>query len=379
MKVAFLHFCFEDYSIELVNSLSQLVDLTLIQPEKVAAVCRPHLNPAIQVRTFSKPRTRDLRSPIAMATMMQIIREVKPDVLHVQETNDPWYDFTLLLNKMPPLVTTIHDLFRHPGDRGPVFGSEYTRRIAFYRSQQLIVHSQQMRDGLMSHFDVPAERINVLAHGELGSLYRREAPSNVQFPRDPYTLLFMGRIWPYKGLKYLVEAIPLVAETIPQVKLIIAGKGENIDQYFPSGYDPSHYEILNRFIEREDIAGLFQRSAACVLPYIEASQSGVATLAYGMGTPVIASNIGGLAEVIRHDVDGLLVPPKDVRALADAIVKLLSDRDLQQQFQAAALARCEEDLNWDRIAANTVEVYARALAKHRPEITVSDRGSLTAI
>jgi glycosyltransferase involved in cell wall biosynthesis len=86
-----------------------------------------------------------------------------------------------------------------------------------------------------------------------------------------------------------------------------------------------------------------------------------------------------LAEVIRHDVDGLLVPPKDVRALADAIVKLLSDRDLQQQFQAAALARCEEDLNWDRIAANTVEVYARALAKHRPEITVSDRGSLTAI
>jgi len=110
------------------------------------------------------------------------------------------------------------------------------------------------------------------------------------------------------------------------------------------------------------VAGLFQRSAAVVLPYIESSQSGVAAIAYAMGTPVIASDIGGLREIIRHEEDGLLVPPCDVRDLADAIIRLLSDHSLQHQMKTAALKRCQEYLNWSNIAAQTVEVYHRAIA-----------------
>jgi glycosyltransferase involved in cell wall biosynthesis len=164
-------------------------------------------------------------------------------------------------------------------------------------------------------------------------------------------------------LKYLLEAMPLIAERISEVKLIIAGRGENIKQYFPDGYDEKHYEILNDFIPIEAVVGLFQRSTAAVLPYIESSQSGVTAIAYGTGTPVIASNVGGLGEMVRHGKDGLLVPPRDVRALADAIIHLLSDRDLQGQMQAAALARCHEDLNWSNIAAQTVEVYHKVISR----------------
>jgi glycosyltransferase involved in cell wall biosynthesis len=207
---------------------------------------------------------------------------------------------------------------------------------------------------------VPHQRVNVLPHGELGSLYQRRVSQN-SLPREPYTLLFFGRIWPYKGLKYLLEAMPLIAEHLPDVKLIIAGRGENLRQYFPNGCDDKRYEILNNFISLEDVVGLFQRSTVTILPYIEASQSGVAALSYGMGTPIIASDVGGLSEIVRHEKDGLLVPPRDVRALADAIVRLLSDHNLQHQMQAAALARCQEDLNWSNIAAQTVEVYRKAM------------------
>ena len=360
MKVALLHFCFYEYTVELANSLAKYVDLTLIQPEKLSISCKEVLDPHIRVSTFKKPRIRDPRNVFAMAAMMGIIRDLQPDVLHVQETNDFWYDLTLLLNKMPPLVTTIHDVFRHPGDRGTTPGSEYTRRIALSRSQQLIVHAEVLKDALIKQFHVSEQRVNVLPHGELGSMYQRLG-SNKDVVREPYTLLFYGRIWPYKGLKYLIEAMPLIAERIPEVKLIIAGRGENIDQYFSNGYEEKHYEILNRYIPAEEVADLFQRSTATILPYIESSQSGVAAIAYATGTPVIASNIGGLGEMIRHEKDGLLVPPGDVRALADAIIRLLSDGELQHQLRTAALIRCQEDLNWSKIAAQTVEVYRKAI------------------
>lgn len=356
MKVALLHFCFEDYTIELANSLIEHVDLTLIHPEKVSAVCKNDLDPSIRVISFQKPRIRDPRNLGSMSAMMRIIKQVQPEVLHVQETNDPWYDLALFLNKMPPLVTTIHDVYRHPGDRQSVFGSEYTRRVAFYRSQQLIVHTEALKQALIQDFQVPPKRVNVLNHGELGSLYQRRA-ENKTLEREPYTLLFFGRIWPYKGLNYLLEAMPLIAAKIPQVKLIIAGRGENLQQYFPNGYDNHHIEIINDFIPEEDVAGLFQRSTISVLPYVEASQSGVATLSYGMGTPIVASDVGGLREIIKPEKDGILVPPGDVPALANAIIRLLSDRTLQKQMQTNALARCQQDLNWSNIAAQTVDVY----------------------
>ncbi|QKD84614.1 glycosyltransferase family 4 protein [Thermoleptolyngbya sichuanensis A183] len=364
MKVVLLHFCFTEYTVGLANGLANYVDLTLIHPEKISADCRKALDPRVKVRTFAKPRIRNPRNVFAMAEMMRLIREAQPDVLHVQETNDFWYDLTLFFNSMPPLVTTIHDVFRHPGDRDNVWGSEHTRRIAFYKSQALIVHANPLKEALVNQFRVPGDRISVLPHGEIGSFFQKWA-DGVHLPREPYTLLFFGRIWPYKGLKYLVEAMPLVAERFPDVRLIVAGRGENLSQYFSGEPDPRQFEILNEFIPLKAVAGLFQRSTVAVLPYVESSQSGVAAVAFAMGTPVIASNIGGLAEMVNQGQDGLLVPPGDSRALADAIIRLLGDRALQERFATAGLARCQADLNWSNIAASTVEIYQRAIAAKR--------------
>ncbi len=361
MKVALLHFCFYEYTVQLANALAaQDIELTLIHPEKLTRQIQVLLDSRIKIITFKKYRIRDPRNLSAMAKLTSIIRQIEPDVLHVQETNDPWYDLTLLVNQMPPLVTTIHDVFRHPGDKDNVIGSEYTRQIAFWRSQQLIVHANFLKNTLVKEFAVPQERVCILPHGELGSLYQRLAKNN-NTVREPYTLLFYGRIWAYKGLNYLLQAMPLIIESIPQVKLIIAGKGDNLKRYFPDGWDEKHYEILNKYIPSEDVASLLGRSTAVILPYIEASQSGVASLAYGMGTPVIASKIGGLAEMIYSEQDGLLVPPRDAKALADAIIRFLRDGKLQHQIQTAALYRCEDDLNWLNIATQTIEIYRKAI------------------
>ncbi len=361
LKVALMHFCFEDYTIELANALADIVDLTLIQSKKVAAFCQDSLNDNVRVISFEKPRIRSLGNFYAMLEMKKIIKSIEPDVLHVQETNDPWYDLTLLLSDMPPLVTTIHDIFRHPGDRQNIFGADYTKRIAFYKSQQIVVHAELLKQILYQKFGVSEQRINVLPHGELGSLYQRRSRIH-DTKEEPFTLLFFGRVWPYKGLKYLLAAMPLIANKFPEIQLIIAGKGEDLKKYFPPGSEHANVEILNEFIPPEMVASIFNRSKVVVLPYIEASQSGVVSLAYGLGKLVVASAIGGLQEIVQPEKDGLLVPPADSQALANAVIRLLSDSSLQQNLQLAALQRCQQDLNWKKIAAHTVEVYHQAIA-----------------
>ncbi|TAE57206.1 MAG: glycosyltransferase family 1 protein [Nostocales cyanobacterium] len=356
MKVVLLNLCFKEYATELANSLVNYVDLTVIQQENKDQDAREVLDPRISVMTFNKPKMRDPRNMQAMGEMMGFIRQVNPDILHVQEVNDIWYLLTILFQKMPPLVTTIHDICSHPGDATKVFGSDYTRPIAFYRSQKIIVHTEQIKTALNQKYSIPNDKVHVFPHGEIATWYKRHPHQDIP-EKEPFTLLFFGRIWPYKGLKYLLEAMPLVAEKIPQVKLIIAGRGENIEQYFPNGYDQKRYEILNQFISNEDVIKLFARSTITVLPYIEASQSGVAALSYGMGTPVIASDIGGLSEIVKHQQDGLLVPPRDVKSLAAAIINLLQNQELYQKMQVATLIRCQQDLNWSNIAEKTVGVY----------------------
>ncbi|MEM9219738.1 MAG: glycosyltransferase family 4 protein [Cyanobacteria bacterium P01_F01_bin.150] len=369
LSVALVNFCFSEYTLGLANGLAEYVNLTLIQPEDIFVRCQTLVSPKINVLTFNKYRIRDPRNIFSMMEMLKCINKASVDILHVQETNDFWYDLTLLLyslpglkQKLPPLITTIHDVFRHPGDRDLIIGAEYTRRVAYYRSKQLIVHSKHLQNILEQEFDISPSKVNVVPHGELGFFYKGLS-NQERIEREPYTLLFFGRIWPYKGLNYLLNALPIIAKKLPKIKLIIAGRGENIDELLPSALGSEHFELINTFIPDEDVASLFQRSSAAVLPYIESSQSGVAVVAYALGTPTIASNIGGLSETIRHDEDGLLVTPKDVNALADSIINLLSDTELQERIRQSALKRCEEDLSWRTIAHQTVGIYKAVLER----------------
>lgn len=361
MKVVVVNFDFSEYTACLVNGLSKTANVILLQPQDIYESNASFLSPDIQICKFRRQRIRDPRNLFLTNKIFKIIQNLQPDIVHVQQTNNFWFDLSLLLKKLP-LVTTIHDVFRHPGDRDLAFGAEYTRQIAFYQSRQLIVHSHDIKYTLSQSFNIPAEIINVLPHGELGSLYKFHS-KDLDKPKERDHLLFFGRIWAYKGLKYLIQAIDIVAQSIPTVKLTIAGRGEIIDDYFPNGIDPTRYEVISGFMPNSDVARLFKKSTAVILPYIESSQSGVAAIAYGLGTPVIASDIAGLREMINHERDGLLVPPKDVHALANAIIRLLSDSNLQSTFEHSAIERSKTDLHWDHIANLTISVYKKVIAQ----------------
>ncbi|MBW2569487.1 MAG: glycosyltransferase [Deltaproteobacteria bacterium] len=106
-----------------------------------------------------------------------------------------------------------------------------------------------------------------------------------------------------------------------------------------------------------ELAALFQKAAVVVCPYIEATQSGVVLTAYAFDKPVIATNTGGLSEYVKHNQTGLLVPTGDHKKLAETIVRIITDTQLQADFRAGIHKLSVEDLNWDTIAKETVLVY----------------------
>ena len=123
----------------------------------------------------------------------------------------------------------------------------------------------------------------------------------------------------------------------------------------------STFEIYNKFISHEEVSELFQRASVVVLPYIDASQSGIVPIAYAFKKPVVVTNVGSIPEVVDDGKTGFIVPPRDSKALADAIIKLLKNDKLRKEMGEHAYKKMKEELSWDKIAKKTIEVYKEAI------------------
>lgn len=220
----------------------------------------------------------------------------------------------------PRYVVVIHDAIGHLGDPTgrlvPWFNRE--TRIA----DLVVTLSRSVADDLIRRQGVDERKVLPLFHPDLrfGSSQRpRVRPAD-----SPLRLLFLGRILAYKNLPLLVEAVELLkAEGVP-IRLGVAGSG-SIDG-LQSRLDSLEAEVINRWIDDEEISLLTARYDAVVLPYVEASQSGVAAVAFGNCMPVVALRAGGLGEQVISGKTGLLANQMSARALADAIRELALDR-----------------------------------------------------
>jgi glycosyltransferase involved in cell wall biosynthesis len=176
---------------------------------------------------------------------------------------------------------------------------------------------------------------------------------------DTKDVVFFGRVVEYKGLDYLIQAQPLVSEAIPEARFVIAGSGPDWQRCRSFIKNSDSFEITDGFIPDSLVAKIVSHAAVVVMPYIEASQSGVVGIAYAFGKPVVATNVGALPKAVKDGETGLLVPPRDPRALADAIIKILTDNDLRQNMGQNALQVADDELSWKRSAEMTYQLYRR--------------------
>lgn len=357
MHVLLLDFTFFEYTIQLANALSQLCQVTLALPDSASRQCALGLKRTVGLHLFHLPRLRYPTNLLMVNHLFRLVAQTRPQVVH-QLAWHLWMNLALPVFPNVPFVTTIHDASQHPGDRASIMAFQDWQ---WQRADQVIVHAEAVKRQLVEEHHIPQEKVQVIPLGAY-QFYRDVTSATVQ--EKAHTILFFGRIWGYKGLQYLIEAEPLITQQVPDARIVIAGEGESFEKYERLMQHRDHFIVHNYSIPDEMVAQLFQEASVVALPYIEASQSAVLSIAYAFGKPVVATAVGGIPEVVQNGETGYLVPPRDSRSLAKAIVTLLKDPAERARLGRNALAAAQSVLSWSGIAARTLQVYQQAVAIH---------------
>lgn len=382
MQVSFL-----DISIELINVLKKHVQLhvlieltphgknltvleidkfperkTLVTPEEILTKrCYENLKPyfagTASVHFVIHPHKTGFSYSTLQASFdtWKYIRQFKPDILHFETFGLRTIGMLFYLKAFKNVCITIHDPVPHTGEdswkvtlpRTFMFGLPVKKKYLFY--------SQFAKQQFEAHYKKQGNQKMVLQMSSYSFLKKLVKPE--EQVQKKY-ILFFGRLSPYKGIDDLLKAMPAVFKEFPNERLIIAGKKVHdfdIDDEIVNRYR-NNITLLDKHIPNEELAELIQEAKFIVCPYKDATQSGVLMTAFGLNTPVIATNVGYFPEFIRENVNGLLVPPNDPQKLAEGICFALRN-DHYKQLAKNINSKQAEDM-WDRNTEILLHAYA---------------------
>src|SRR6185312_6375342 len=220
----------------------------------------------------------------------------------------------------------------------------------------VVVHSEHGARRLEDDFGVPPERLRVIPHGAFTYLTEQDdlpLPPELQEVEGPVILAF-GLIRPYKGTDVLLEAM----RKVEGAELWIAGMPRMPMDGFRelARRVPGTVRFVERFIPDDEVPAFMRRADLVVLPYRNIEQSGVLYTALAFGRPLVLSSVGGFPEIAERGA-ARLVPPEDPEALAGALAELLADPVAREGLGAAAAREAATTYSWDRIAAQTMDLY----------------------
>jgi glycosyltransferase involved in cell wall biosynthesis len=363
MRVALLSFNFGQYCIRLANGLAERgAEVMLLLPDKQVEPYRFGLNESVRLTPLESPRLRHVIAQARVArNVMRRIDSFAPDVIHYQAGG--LFNLAWPFYRKHPVVVSIHETRHHDGDRDSARNPQWIMDLGYKRADRIIVHGRQLRDAVISDLGRPEDIIDIVP--AVPDIVLGDADPGEPVEGDGRTVLFFGRIWPYKGLEYLIRAQPLVTERVPDARFVVAGRGEDLARYRAMMVNPDRFEIRNEYIADDEMIGLFRRAAVVVLPYTSGSISGVVPVASTFGKPIVATTAGILPEMVEHRHNGLIVPPGDEHALARAITEVLTDDALRRELGAASRRRAETYFDPATVAGQTMAVYERAIAGRR--------------
>lgn len=324
---------------------------------ELTAKLRRELDGIVRIHDLSRPhRTVMFSDGLRLARR---IARFRPDVVHVQEAGawTVWAALKLSLS-FPPLVLTVHDPLPHSGDDAARARIQWANDRLRRAADAVIVHGERLVGEMTALEPGLRGRVFSVPHGVLGDSAEITAlPGCGRF-------LFFGRIQAYKGLGILLDAVEILDRRGLDFSVRIAGTGADLDRHRARIAALPRVRLDERFVPAEEVPELFQQSDAIVMPYLDATQSGVGALALSAGRAAIVSDVGSIGEVIRDGENGLVVPPGDAPALADAMTRILSEPGLNERLARAAAATAAGELSWDQISIATEKVYAEASRLH---------------
>lgn len=238
---------------------------------------------------------------------------------------------------------------------------------------QFIVVSEALRERLIERHKIPSKKIVRIYNGvEIDSDagyrmpdVRKKIMQEFMIPEDVMLVGTIGRLVWQKGLPYFIQAIKEIDARckMQNVRYLIVGEGELKESLRVKVKSLKLEEKVIFTGFRQDVKEILSALDILVLPSIREGQPIILLEAMVMGKPIVATDIGGVNETVIDGVTGILVPPKDPSALAEAIVCLLKDRKKAQEMGQAGRRVVEEKFNVDLMVANTEEVYNQLLTE----------------
>ena len=282
---------------------------------------------------FNSLRLIDSVNPFSWLSTARYIRNLQPDFVIFKY----WLPFfappfgviaRMLKKDDIRILGIIHNALPHEARIGDRSLGRY-----FLRScDGLVVLSGKVKEDLRSRLDIkaPLRQVEHPVYDIFGpSMSREEARETLAVSRNAHVLLFFGFIRKYKGLHVLLECMPLVVKKLPNLQLIIAGEAYEDEQLYHDLIQKyqlhPHVHLHMKYIPKENVKMYFAAADVVVQPYVSATQSGVAQIAYHFDRPLIVTDVGGLAEFVPHNIAGLVVPPENPEALAEAIVNYFTE------------------------------------------------------
>jgi lipopolysaccharide heptosyltransferase II len=303
------------------------------------------------------------KSPFTIFSMIEkivdIIKNEDIDIVHARSRAPAFSAFFAAHISGKPFITTCHGYYsRHFFSRVMGWG------------RLVIVPSNVVARHMIDNFHVPRDRIRLIPRGVDLDKFPYKNPADRQQKKE-YSIGIIGRITPIKGHIYLIRAISKVARILPNIKLYIIGK--------PPSEKPKYKQELETLVKRlglsqhiefsgdsDNVPEVLKNLDLLVVPSIGEETFGrVIIEAQAAGVPVIASRIGGIVDIIRENENGILVNPKDYNGIADAILKVIKDKDLQKRLSAKARSDVERYFSLEIMYTDTIKVYNEALDAFR--------------
>lgn len=360
MRIAWVSYDFYEYSSLHLNALATEHEVLAVMPNPQVDEEDLQLDPKVDRHLFDKPRLRQpFKQYRSIQSMLKAIYDFQPDVVHFQQAH-LWFNFSLKkIQQDFPLVITIHDPEHHSGDLTSRKTPQWVVDHGFRQADHAIVHGDKLISQVCHRFGFSKQQVHSIPHVAMGN--QAESSTESSKETDPNNILFFGRIWDYKGLKYLIEAEPLVSKEFPDVQFVIAGEGDDFTKYQRQMVNADRFTVYNEWISDQRRAELFRQSSFAVLPYTDATQSGVVPVAYNHKKPVVATDVGALSDAVVHSKTGLLIPPRDPESLAKAILQMLRNPEVTQQMGKRGYEWLRSECSPMVVAEKHVSAYRKAI------------------
>jgi phosphatidylinositol alpha-mannosyltransferase len=314
-------------------------------------------------------------SPDLGRTIKAILRAENFDILHIHEPLMPAVPWLVLRHSTSANVGTFHAF----GESSPIYamGRPLLRRF-FDRLHGRIAVSPSAYEFISQYFGGDFE---IIPNGVDFPRFSHEAAPIKWMRDDRPTILFVGRFEePRKGLRWLLQALPLVEQFFPDLRLVVAGGGDpgELEEWLPlRDYSRTGRTIYRSagsvmeveftgFVPAGDLPRYYQSCHVYCAPSTGGESFGIVLLeAMASGAPVLASRISGYANVLTHGREGFLVEPKSPAAIAAGLIRLLSDPTLRQHMGEAG-QRTARQYDWPIVAGRLVNHYERARTLVKP-------------